>query len=1154
MKTGKQKKLLAAFLMLVFILISAAFLIPKLVDLNRYRGWLVSIIEDAVEGEVKLGHITWGISDGIWLATDQFSITGASAFPVDLNLTNIYAKVAVLPLLSKNIEIEELTLDGPGVVIKLKPGIDEPEPEESVAFDKTSQEIKGEALKVLLPIGISVGKLSIQNGRIRIENELTLPGQKLVHNFKAVTIEASDIIPGREIAFSFSFEGDGAPGEDIILGGKTKIGCRAIVDPHDIRIEALDIRTGNNRVNADGLIRNWNGQTVVENFIVSASLFPEELAGLIPWKLMGSGEKLADSIRVALEAGGQLEIETLGVGSIPLTGPFPDPIEFLSQLKLAARVSKISIPLMPGKPKIEQVSGSIGLEQNSVTLKDFEFKTSYSPASIEALNARADITRDRINIADFSTAIVIPKRGKKTQGGRFSIKLTGRLDDWQKEPVALVQSFSTSSIPLNPVASIVPWDQIPRDQAGDTSDFLKEVLLAGGSLEVKSCSLPGINLKKPPSDIKKVLSKIKAGLAFTDIQMRPGPAYPLFDGISANITIDKGVLNISETRGRMGPATLPPILLQASGFDDDLKLTVILKGPVKVKETDNKIVDKFLRGRGFSRFTGTAQIDLNFKYFQKHPDDWVAKGSLMLEGINAESYPKGVPLHNAQGKIFFSRAETTQVSVENLSATIDDAPVKFSGKLTGGRTEDMVIEGKANIKKLDLAKFDSLVPYLDYLTFTGKLDMDLDFKIPFASPVDTLVDGRVNAGGIGFFLPGYDTKVKDTNIQIECGGGRVELVNMDTTINDQLFHLKGSASHPAEPRISLSLQSPDLNLDRLLAWDKQMPEQSETADSTGPADSSGQQDSDLSEKEVKQKLPTWAGNLTMDLGADIDRGSYRDQPFKDLSLLADYEKGILKSYGLTLNLAEGKIITKGSADFSDPEKITFVMNPDISNLEIGELSSLFKVEKMPLYGPFSITGRLEGETGNVLLSSLNGSLEAEVGPGRIAEVKHLGKLVTEIFSFINIKGLFSGALNDKIQNNGIPFKAIHSEANFTNGTMNLKNLIFISDSLNGNGQGVINFSDEKIGLQVVLEPLQSLDKLLGLVPVLGKHAQKLTKVHLTVQGPLDDPEVKTVLTKGVTQAIQGTLGIPGAVFKDTEALSGEIETYMEDEGIDNNTK
>jgi len=113
--------------------------------------------------------------------------------------------------------------------------------------------------------------------------------------------------------------------------------------------------------------------------------------------------------------------------------------------------------------------------------------------------------------------------------------------------------------------------------------------------------------------------------------------------------------------------------------------------------------------------------------------------------------------------------------------------------------------------------------------------------------------------------------------------------------------------------------------------------------------------------------------------------------------------------------------------------------------------------------------------------------------------------------------------------------------------MNLNHLIFISDSLNGNCQGVINLKNEKIAVQVVIEPLQTINRVLNLVPVLGKQAQKLTNVYLMVEGPLDNPKVRTIYTRGFTDAIKGTIGIPGAVFKNPEELSDEIDEYMEEE-------
>ena len=41
-------------------------------------------------------------------------------------------------------------------------------------------------------------------GRIRIEDALMLPGQKTLHSFREVSIEATDIIPGKKIDFLIS--------------------------------------------------------------------------------------------------------------------------------------------------------------------------------------------------------------------------------------------------------------------------------------------------------------------------------------------------------------------------------------------------------------------------------------------------------------------------------------------------------------------------------------------------------------------------------------------------------------------------------------------------------------------------------------------------------------------------------------------------------------------------------------------------------------------------------------------------------------------------------------------------------------------------------------------------------------------------------------
>ena len=87
----------------VLVLVVLGIVVPKLLDLNRYHGAIVSEVEKAVGGQVKLGRISWGITHRIWLEIDGFSIIDASAFPGDVKLTRIYTSVSIPPLLTKKV-------------------------------------------------------------------------------------------------------------------------------------------------------------------------------------------------------------------------------------------------------------------------------------------------------------------------------------------------------------------------------------------------------------------------------------------------------------------------------------------------------------------------------------------------------------------------------------------------------------------------------------------------------------------------------------------------------------------------------------------------------------------------------------------------------------------------------------------------------------------------------------------------------------------------------------------------------------------------------------------------------------------------------------------------------------------------------------------
>ena len=98
MKPGKRKKWFIILIAFALLIVVGLFTIPKLLNPNEYTPLIEKKIEAAIGGKVRIGHVTWGFADGIWLEADGFSLVGASAFPGDVTLNRVHANVSILPL------------------------------------------------------------------------------------------------------------------------------------------------------------------------------------------------------------------------------------------------------------------------------------------------------------------------------------------------------------------------------------------------------------------------------------------------------------------------------------------------------------------------------------------------------------------------------------------------------------------------------------------------------------------------------------------------------------------------------------------------------------------------------------------------------------------------------------------------------------------------------------------------------------------------------------------------------------------------------------------------------------------------------------------------------------------------------------------------
>jgi uncharacterized protein involved in outer membrane biogenesis len=122
---GMTMKILIGLGVLVVLLVAAILSLPFLIDLNKYQDQYKPLIEEALNRKIVLKDIRLTIWPRIGVRVAGFTVQDDPAFGTGpfASLTSLDVVVKLMPLLSKKVEVEEITLRDPLItVIKNRKG------------------------------------------------------------------------------------------------------------------------------------------------------------------------------------------------------------------------------------------------------------------------------------------------------------------------------------------------------------------------------------------------------------------------------------------------------------------------------------------------------------------------------------------------------------------------------------------------------------------------------------------------------------------------------------------------------------------------------------------------------------------------------------------------------------------------------------------------------------------------------------------------------------------------------------------------------------------------------------------------------------------------------------------------------------------------
>jgi uncharacterized protein YhdP len=380
-------------------------------------------------------------------------------------------------------------------------------------------------------------------------------------------------------------------------------------------------------------------------------------------------------------------------------------------------------------------------------------------------------------------------------------------------------------------------------------------------------------------------------------------------------------------------------------------------------------------------------------------------------------------------------------------------------------------------------------------------------SLTFAAPLLDLAD-------LGF-LPVGKTSLRAERVQgtLALKNDNLQISTLSGQLGKTVLQLKGSVLDLQHPHLDLVVNSPHFELEDLIPL---------FAPQQGASGT----------------------HFTLKAHLNAAEGRAREIPFQRLKCLVMLEDKILYLQPVEFGCLDGEVTGKVRMDFGSASP-RYQVNCNLQQISADKLLHALGVQKQEVVGALSLQGELsvKGESAAELKQSALGAVKLRVEHGNIRKFSTLSK----VFSILNVAQLFKFQLPDMVSG-GMPFNKITGDFAIRDGIASTQNLLLDSNAMNISTVGKFDLAHNKLDLTIGVQPLQSVDKVVSRIPIVGwiltGKDHSLITTYFEAKGPIEDPHVTAVpvksLAKGVLNIFKRVFELPAKLFTDTgEVIIGK---------------
>lgn len=272
------------------------------------------------------------------------------------------------------------------------------------------------------------------------------------------------------------------------------------------------------------------------------------------------------------------------------------------------------------------------------------------------------------------------------------------------------------------------------------------------------------------------------------------------------------------------------------------------------------------------------------------------------------------------------------------------------------------------------------------------------------------------------------------------------------------------------------------------------------------------------------------------------RGKIGGQAMTDLRADLSPQAGKLNIAAFHCEVMGGRLSGTGSVDWAESKQPAYDFDFQMAAVPAASILKAMAVSSRKISGTVFAKGRLKasGTQKEAIIQSLHGQGTIEIEKGVLKEFSVLSK----IFSLLNVSQLLKLHLPD-MATDGMPFRKIRASVSMKDGIVSSEDCSVRSDAMNMIVVGKVDVIRKMLNVTIGVQPLQTIDKVVSRVPILGwvltDEDKRLITVFFDAKGSWDDPQVHSLaareLAKEVFQIFKRTLQLPVKLITDIGDIS-----------------